>query len=113
MGCAAVDCGYEAAGDAEKDEDGEYRRAQGWYVVCEYAPAGNVMGVDGRWFRTNVRPERSGDGDEGWHGHGDGHGHGHGHGDECDGAPAGVDARGLVGWTGIWLTVVHGAFLML
>lgn len=92
-----MDCGYEAAGDADKDEDGEYRRAQGWYVVCEYAPVGNVMGGDGRWFKMNVRPEGSGDGD----------------GDECDGAPAGVDARELVGWTGIWLTVVHGVFLML
>ncbi|KAL4866080.1 CAP domain-containing protein [Aspergillus spectabilis] len=49
VGCAAVDCGVTDWGT-----DGEVRRAQGWYVVCEYVPGGNVVGDDNRWFRLNV-----------------------------------------------------------
>ena len=61
MGCAAIDCGF---GDSDGDGDGDsksrrtsrtqkdstlgkYEQAQGWYVVCEYSPAGNVVGSAG------------------------------------------------------------------
>ncbi|KKK23748.1 hypothetical protein AOCH_000664, partial [Aspergillus ochraceoroseus] len=68
VGCAAVDCGY--ASNDEKDDDDDDRekrssddgvpRAQGWYVVCEYTPAGNVVGGDKAlgdkgFFKLNVQ----------------------------------------------------------
>ena len=34
-------------------------RAQGWYVVCEYTPAGNVVGEHNELFKKNVRPANS------------------------------------------------------
>ncbi|KAL5365412.1 CAP domain-containing protein [Aspergillus floccosus] len=43
VGCAAVDCGYDTSRNAT-DASGRYKRAQGWYVVCEYSPPGNIMG---------------------------------------------------------------------
>lgn len=54
VGCAAVDCGLtDPDGDGEK----KWSRAQGWYVVCEYMPGGNVVGAkdDLEYFRTNVQ----------------------------------------------------------
>lgn len=81
VGCAAINCGYsknknkvkrDADEDADEDEsedddsddnqshlvargpDGS-KRAQGWYVVCEYTPAGNVVGMDNKYFRLNVK----------------------------------------------------------
>ncbi|EAW08512.1 putative extracellular SCP domain protein Pry1 [Aspergillus clavatus NRRL 1] len=54
VGCAAVDCGYSDGSDA-KDKHGQYTRAQGWYVVCEYSPAGNVIGNNNAFFRVNVQ----------------------------------------------------------
>lgn len=45
VGCAAIDCAYGNDTDNRKRGDtGSYTRAQGWYVVCEYSPPGNVMG---------------------------------------------------------------------
>lgn len=61
VGCAAVDCGYDTSRNAT-DASGQYKRAQGWYVVCEYSPPGNVMGGiraigggDLGLFRVNVQ----------------------------------------------------------
>lgn len=34
-------------------------RAQGWYVVCEYLPAGNVVGRHDLYFKLNVLPSNS------------------------------------------------------
>ncbi|KAJ5963937.1 uncharacterized protein N7479_003813 [Penicillium vulpinum] len=33
-------------------------RAQGWYVVCEYTPPGNVVGMHDFYFRKNVLPKK-------------------------------------------------------
>ncbi|RDW70721.1 putative extracellular SCP domain protein Pry1 [Aspergillus mulundensis] len=94
VGCAAVDCGLT---DLDGDEDGESERAQGWYVVCEYVPPGNVIGAEDKmeYFRLNVQ-ESNGDGD----------------GDENDSGPgdsAGL-GRGVLGWSipgvGLWAGVV-------
>ncbi|KAJ5820433.1 secretion pathway protein Sls2/Rcy1 [Penicillium riverlandense] len=66
VGCAAIDCGYT-------DESSQSRRglflndraadgtshAQGWYVVCEYQPGGNVVGEHNEFFRKNVRAANS------------------------------------------------------
>jgi hypothetical protein len=54
VGCAAFNCGYQDGNDA-KDKQGRYTRAQGWYVVCEYSPAGNVVGNQNAFFRVNVQ----------------------------------------------------------
>ncbi|KAL4741065.1 CAP domain-containing protein [Aspergillus similis] len=72
VGCAAVDCGL-----TDLDDDEERKRAQGWYVVCEYMPAGNVVGADDglEYFRMNVQEGNedsdSGSEDDGEHGDGD------------------------------------------
>jgi hypothetical protein len=62
VGCAAIDCGYGNVTDNEKRADtGSNTRAQGWYVVCEYSPAGNVMGSsrsfggEKGYFKVNVQ----------------------------------------------------------
>ncbi|KAF4766732.1 hypothetical protein N7455_005219 [Penicillium solitum] len=34
-------------------------RAQGWYVVCEYTPPGNVVGQHDSYFRKNVLPKNA------------------------------------------------------
>ncbi|KAJ5502558.1 Allergen V5/Tpx-1-related protein [Penicillium fimorum] len=34
-------------------------RAQGWYVVCEYTPPGNVVGMENSYFRKNVSPKKA------------------------------------------------------
>ncbi|PKY04712.1 PR-1-like protein [Aspergillus campestris IBT 28561] len=56
MGCAAIDCGFRDADSNNNDRKtraqkestlGKYEMAQGWYVVCEYSPAGNVVGSRG------------------------------------------------------------------
>ena len=49
VGCARVDCGTD---DDDDDDDDDEVDAQGWYVVCEYWPPGNVLG-DAR-FNSNV-----------------------------------------------------------
>lgn len=46
VGCARINCGV---GDDDDDDDED---AQGWYVVCEYWPPGNVLGNS--LFRSNV-----------------------------------------------------------
>ncbi|KAJ5542869.1 hypothetical protein N7535_005292 [Penicillium sp. DV-2018c] len=57
------------ADDEDEDEDGgdgpslvkrAESRAQGWYVVCEYSPPGNVVGADNLYFKRNVSPQVSG-----------------------------------------------------
>lgn len=70
VGCAAINCGYSDNNKERRDThhigrnlqsraaDGTMR-AQGWYVVCEYTPAGNVVGRHKRYFRLNVRPRKS------------------------------------------------------
>ncbi|RAL02445.1 putative extracellular SCP domain protein Pry1 [Aspergillus ibericus CBS 121593] len=60
VGCAAVDCGLNGTRNAST---GEFVHPQGWFLVCEYAPRGNVMGGDRRWgdkefFRINVQEGR-------------------------------------------------------
>ncbi|KAL4948287.1 CAP domain-containing protein [Aspergillus filifer] len=58
VGCAAVDCGVTDLRGASGNG-----RAQGWYVVCEYLPGGNVVGAtDTRgggdknmYFKDNVQ----------------------------------------------------------
>lgn len=70
VGCAAINCGYtyddkarRNAGDGVPSElvsraaDGTMR-AQGWYVVCEYSPGGNIVGRHDRYFRLNVLPRK-------------------------------------------------------
>lgn len=70
VGCAVVDCGYKSNND---DEDGKIDgrdsnshsngppRANGWYVVCEYLPRGNLImvGRENALFIQNVLPESS------------------------------------------------------
>lgn len=70
VGCAAVNCGYtENDNKVRRATDGRYdgsvlsprvtdgsTRAQGWYVVCEYTPAGNVVGQSNKYFKLNVLP---------------------------------------------------------
>lgn len=103
-----MDCGYDA--DAKDEETGVYEKAQGWYVVCEYAPAGNVVGRNKKWFKMNVKPAGKGSESGSWGGgHGEGS-HGSG-GHEKDNG--GVAARGYVGRVGFWLMMVHGIFFML
>lgn len=56
----------------EEDDDEEERgglkgskvardepRAQGWYVVCEYTPPGNVVGQHDTYFKKNVLPKKA------------------------------------------------------
>ncbi|KAL4821589.1 CAP domain-containing protein [Aspergillus spinulosporus] len=92
FGCAAVDCGLT---DLNDDEDRE--RAQGWFVVCEYMPAGNVVGGDDRleYFRVNVQ-EGSEDSDSGSKDDSE-----HGDGDEGSNVSETGDSagRGLVEWS--------------
>ncbi|RMJ28648.1 hypothetical protein PHISP_00505 [Aspergillus sp. HF37] len=52
VGCAAVDCGYPSSDSPDQD----HRRANGWFVVCEYWPAGNVVGRNKTLFMLNVLP---------------------------------------------------------
>lgn len=40
-----------------KGEDGP-RRAQGWYLVCEYQPAGNIYSNGTKLFKKNVMPRK-------------------------------------------------------
>ncbi|KAL2001199.1 hypothetical protein VTN02DRAFT_2103 [Thermoascus thermophilus] len=65
VGCARVDCGQDPA------DDDDSTRAKGWYVVCEYAPAGNVVGYNNKFFKANVEPQGGASG-------GDDHDHDHG-----------------------------------
>ncbi|KAJ5793315.1 uncharacterized protein N7503_009293 [Penicillium pulvis] len=68
VGCAAVNCGYtEDLSKVRRDGDDlvsrtdtdDSSRAQGWYVVCEYTPPGNVVGDHDEYFKKNVRPSIS------------------------------------------------------
>ena len=43
-GCAAVDCSGKPGMD-------------GWFVVCEYWPAGNVVGENNLFFKENVQAQ--------------------------------------------------------
>ncbi|PYI03825.1 PR-1-like protein [Aspergillus sclerotiicarbonarius CBS 121057] len=61
VGCAAVDCGLNGTRNAST---GEFVHPQGWFLVCEYAPRGNVMGGDRRlgnkeFFKINVQEGRT------------------------------------------------------
>ncbi|GFN15680.1 putative extracellular SCP domain protein Pry1 [Aspergillus tubingensis] len=78
VGCAAVDCGYNTTnttndndndnGNGKRSEAGGggggingTERPQGWYVVCEYSPRGNIIGGnkklgDKEFFKINVQP---------------------------------------------------------
>ncbi|KAJ5623897.1 hypothetical protein N7510_000206 [Penicillium lagena] len=66
VGCAAIDCGYTDKSRYsrrglvldDRAADGT-SRAQGWYVVCEYRPGGNVVGDHNEFFRKNVRAANS------------------------------------------------------
>jgi hypothetical protein len=71
VGCAAIDCGYTKDDKKQRrdisdtseagvrilprEPDGS-TRAQGWYVVCEYTPAGNIVGNHDEYFKKNVKP---------------------------------------------------------
>ncbi|KAL4960287.1 putative extracellular SCP domain protein Pry1 [Aspergillus stella-maris] len=60
VGCAAVDCGVTDLRGASGNG-----KAQGWYVVCEYLPGGNIVGATTQrgggdknmYFRENVQEE--------------------------------------------------------
>ncbi|CEJ56700.1 hypothetical protein PMG11_02900 [Penicillium brasilianum] len=69
VGCAAIDCGYTEDNEKERRDAGDSStgrllsreldgstRAQGWYVVCEYTPTGNVVGDHNEYFKKNVKP---------------------------------------------------------
>lgn len=69
VGCAAINCGYSHNNERKdthhtgmnlrsRAADGTMR-ALGWYVVCEYLPAGNVVGRHNRYFRLNVWPNKT------------------------------------------------------
>lgn len=51
VGCAVADC--PAKSNSVADDVGQ---ARGWFVVCEYAPPGNVVGDDNAFFKANVQP---------------------------------------------------------
>lgn len=106
VGCAAVNCGYDD--DAQDKETGNFEKALGWYVVCEYAPAGNVMGKHKKWFKMNVVPERARGG--GSDGRTEPGGHGDDGDEDEDNAAVG---RRYIGRVGFWLVMVHGVFFML
>lgn len=94
-----MDCGYDDPDMSDiKDENGRFRRAQGWYVVCEYAPAGNVVGKGLKSFKANVRPPKTGS-DEDDNGSGGGGG--------------AVGARGYVGRGVVLIVLVNAIFLLL
>lgn len=99
-----MDCGYD--NDAQDKESGNFEKAQGWYVVCEYAPAGNVMGKNNKWFKMNVVPESARGGGR------TGPGHGHGDDEDEDGDNGAVGRR-YIGRVGLWLAMVHGFFFVL
>ncbi|CAO2648709.1 Nn.00g096580.m01.CDS01 [Neocucurbitaria sp. VM-36] len=56
VGCSRTECN---AGGQSGDDDDE-GDAPGWFVVCEYAPAGNVIGA----FVENVQERVEGSGEE-------------------------------------------------
>ena len=95
-----MDCGYDDPNRSDiKDENGRYHRAQGWYVVCEYAPAGNIVGKNLKSFKANVRPPRTGSDD-----------------DDSDGGSDGsgvVGTRGYVGRSVMLIVLVNAIFLLL
>ncbi|KAJ6164998.1 hypothetical protein N7470_003670 [Penicillium chermesinum] len=62
VGCAAVNCGYtddKTRRDVSPRAADGTSRAQGWYVVCEYTPAGNVVGDHNAYFKKNVSPKNT------------------------------------------------------
>jgi hypothetical protein len=98
VGCAAVDCGLSDPDDDDEEEEEEeqgVQRAQGWYLVCEYAPSGNVVGGrgDGKdYYRLNVLAAVDDD-----------YGEDNGSGDEVEGE---ADHEGQVGIEiepGVWV----------
>ncbi|GCB26623.1 repressed by EFG1 protein 1 [Aspergillus awamori] len=77
VGCAAIDCGYNNTNTTNDNDNGNGKRSdgggggsggingterpQGWYVVCEYSPRGNIIGGnkklgDKEFFKINVQP---------------------------------------------------------
>ncbi|KAJ5493439.1 hypothetical protein N7539_002185 [Penicillium diatomitis] len=74
VGCAAINCGFDKNKRSIRDDafntddvkmdDHRIRpreadgttRAQGWYVVCEYKPPGNIVGDNNKYFKENVKP---------------------------------------------------------
>lgn len=48
VGCGVTNCPEGSSSDGNA--------AQGWYVVCEYQPAGNIVGDNNLWFKENVDP---------------------------------------------------------
>lgn len=99
VGCAAVDCGYDDPDLSDiKDENGRFRKAQGWYVVCEYAPAGNIVGKGFKSFKANVRPPRTGSSDDN---------------DDGSGGAGAAGARGYVGGSIVLIVLVNAMFLLL
>ncbi|KAL4929195.1 putative extracellular SCP domain protein Pry1 [Aspergillus undulatus] len=75
VGCGAVDCGVTSLEGASGNG-----RAQGWFLVCEYFPGGNVVGRRDKneLFRGNVQENVVDLGDL------DGDGDGEGDGEETD-----------------------------
>ena len=99
-----MDCGYDD--DAKNEETGDFEKALGWYVVCEYAPAGNVMGKNKKWFKANVVPESARGGGR--------TGSGHHEDDDDDDEDKDNGAAGrYIGRVGLWLAMVYGVFFML
>jgi recyclin-1 len=53
LGCAVTNC-------SAYDPNNSNGEAFGWFVVCEYAPPGNVVGDGNKLFTANVLPPTSG-----------------------------------------------------
>ncbi|OXV05865.1 hypothetical protein Egran_06367 [Elaphomyces granulatus] len=54
VGCAATNCVETHMSDGDSADSSQL---QVWYLVCEYAPAGNVVGDNNAFFEENVQPE--------------------------------------------------------
>jgi hypothetical protein len=55
VGCGVTNCPPVSSSSSSSDDSGS-NPAQGWFVVCEYRPPGNVVGDDNIWFTQNVDP---------------------------------------------------------
>lgn len=57
VGCSVTDC--SASNDGNGTQGYKKGDAQGWFLVCEYWPPGNVVGDGNDYFKENVDPSVS------------------------------------------------------
>jgi Cysteine-rich secretory protein family len=50
VGCAASSCGSQMLPGFSSDGN-----TQVWFFICEYAPAGNIIGNNNQFFEENVQ----------------------------------------------------------